>query len=174
MRAKVSRVKNDLRTLATAVESFMVVNNTYPEDSYGQMGQNNGFTHLTTPIAFIASLLTDPFFIPEYRYPNPRDGRTYFYTGNDKKYYEMGSGADNGKYLKAQADVLISVAPNLGDDTHNEAAFPFLTYVIPYDPTHGTRSSGDINRFGGDYQAGDWTIVGIDLRHWNVTPSYPE
>jgi prepilin-type N-terminal cleavage/methylation domain-containing protein len=68
VRAKVSRVKADQRSLATAIESYMVDNNKYPAslratndrwtatptrtEIYGQM---------TTPIAYITSAFQDPF-----------------------------------------------------------------------------------------------------------------
>jgi type II secretion system protein G len=66
-RAKVSRVKADFRSLATALESYNVDNKHYPP-SYA-FGYTTGATvfeaslpHLTTPIAYMSSItILDPF-----------------------------------------------------------------------------------------------------------------
>src|SRR5690606_21960910 len=94
VRAKVSRVKNDLRSVATAVESYRIDNNRYPTSGdsptvYDQkiadfpipLGLDRGhygfrpqasrgriagqdFATITTPIAYISNLPTDPFTGP--------------------------------------------------------------------------------------------------------------
>jgi prepilin-type N-terminal cleavage/methylation domain-containing protein len=82
VRAKVSREKNDLRTMATAIESYMVDYNSYPRDSSASLDAvqgtttvpeavdtthadftqyANGMITLTTPVSFINTMLTDPF-----------------------------------------------------------------------------------------------------------------
>ena len=80
-RAKVSRVKSDQRSLATAVEAYYVDNNEYPAMARQANGANARFTGtgcyndmvtfrirnttllhtLTTPVSYITSLFTDPF-----------------------------------------------------------------------------------------------------------------
>ena len=71
-RAKVSRAKSDLRTLATGLESYAVDYNVYPyADSNGQAlwvppgghprGLATGPAGLTSPIAYLTSLPTDTF-----------------------------------------------------------------------------------------------------------------
>ncbi len=59
VRAKVSRARNDLRTVATALEAYHVDHNTYPPND----GNYNVLpVQLTTPVAFLStSLLEDPF-----------------------------------------------------------------------------------------------------------------
>ncbi len=83
VRSKVSRVRTDQRSLATAIESYYVDNNSYPAstgeqndsayggttaDSYGNRtfavrSSSNGedFNTLTTPISYITSYFPDPF-----------------------------------------------------------------------------------------------------------------
>ncbi|MEQ8818944.1 MAG: prepilin-type N-terminal cleavage/methylation domain-containing protein [Sumerlaeia bacterium] len=82
VRAKVSRAKSDMRTLATAIESYAVDNNNYPifvapnSSTFGgpggvvngpsiynpgQEGISSRFIWLTTPIAYITSVFRDPF-----------------------------------------------------------------------------------------------------------------
>src|SRR5476649_2309460 len=72
-RAKISRVKSDLRTQATALESYLVDTNHYPRDNDSDLDDEtamqvvpftsraNGVTQLTTPIAYLTSILEDPF-----------------------------------------------------------------------------------------------------------------
>ncbi len=64
-RSKVSRVKADLRTLATAMEAYQVDNNILPPNDGGGVASQfrlNKVVVLTTPIAYITSLPEDPFF----------------------------------------------------------------------------------------------------------------
>lgn len=83
VRSKVSRVKSDQRSLATAIESYYVDNNIYPamtmtlnqsaDSAVVSTGNSPGRTFrlrnntatslstLTTPIAYITSYFTDPF-----------------------------------------------------------------------------------------------------------------
>ncbi|MEQ8819395.1 MAG: prepilin-type N-terminal cleavage/methylation domain-containing protein [Sumerlaeia bacterium] len=77
VRSKVSRVKADMRSLATAMESYAVDNNKYPipSNALGQFitdpaGDNTVSPYetktpilLTTPIAYLTSRQTDPFVI---------------------------------------------------------------------------------------------------------------
>lgn len=72
-RAKVSRVKNDSRVLALAIEAYMVDNNKYPMRSAAQssFGWNLQYGHcearmrelkdLTTPVAYISTVPIDIF-----------------------------------------------------------------------------------------------------------------
>jgi type II secretion system protein G len=61
-RAKVTRTKSDLRTLATALESYRIDKNRYPPDvNYGVVTYVERLRHLTTPIAYISSVPGDPF-----------------------------------------------------------------------------------------------------------------
>jgi prepilin-type N-terminal cleavage/methylation domain-containing protein len=77
VRAKVSRTQNDLRSQAVALEAYYVDWNKYTRDSdsvldasvakqpavalvgYGDLA--NGIVQLTTPIAYISGMLSDPF-----------------------------------------------------------------------------------------------------------------
>ncbi len=68
MRSKVSRTKSDMRTMATALESYFVDNNKYPPDytevlrgipRFAVLIQRHAV--LTTPIAYISSVLSDIF-----------------------------------------------------------------------------------------------------------------
>lgn len=73
VRSKVSRVKSDLRTQATAIEAYAVDWNHLPRDNDSDLDREtamssvpfnekaNGSVQLTTPVAYMTSILTDPF-----------------------------------------------------------------------------------------------------------------
>ncbi|MEO8376469.1 MAG: prepilin-type N-terminal cleavage/methylation domain-containing protein [Candidatus Sumerlaeota bacterium] len=80
-RAKVSRAKSDLRTLATALESYRIDGNNYPyvsDDAAGEWimpagapkGASvntalRGMGGLTSPVSYITSALYDPFVLED-------------------------------------------------------------------------------------------------------------
>lgn len=86
-RAKVSRAKTDMRSLATGLEAYYVDNNSYPWcNSFGvavnstapDVGGSqawNVLENVTTPVAYITSIFTDAFVA------NKRTGSVY--TGTD-------------------------------------------------------------------------------------------
>lgn len=89
VRSKVSRAKTDMRTLATAIESYATQNNHYPlivapNSPYaltgggsingpsvflpGTEGISSRFVWLTTPVKFISTVFRDPFISPEVKF----------------------------------------------------------------------------------------------------------
>jgi prepilin-type N-terminal cleavage/methylation domain-containing protein len=82
VRSKVSRAKADMRSLATALEAYAVDNNIYPpNDAGGTQSQFrlNKVVVLTTPIAYMTSFSSDPFFPAERVVANAAlDGFQYF------------------------------------------------------------------------------------------------
>ena len=173
VRSKVSRVKSDQRTIATALESYFVDNNKYPGDSDNELfrpGQREiGLLRLTSPVAYLTTLARDPF-------ASQQDT-----TGTDRTaspFFEMGCGSDNyvkeGMAQDVHAWVLISlgtdVAPKAqADDTSGNDEFPGqtggrggvqLVTFLTYDPTNGTISDGDIYRAGGQLNQGNYTVNG--------------
>ena len=70
-RAKVSRLKADMRTIAIGLEAYCVDEGAYPLGMYEAMVaglnlsyqgyQQNAMSRLTTPIAYLSSIPTDPF-----------------------------------------------------------------------------------------------------------------
>src|SRR5690606_10495857 len=65
-RAKVSRAKTDMRTIATGLETFRIDNNRYPPDAEisvggGPLAYFVRLRFLTTPIAYMTAVPEDPF-----------------------------------------------------------------------------------------------------------------
>lgn len=151
VRSKVSRVKADHRTLATAIESYYIDHNAYPPNNNGVTGgdpaaQPRGFEFmpvLSTPIGYIAvAMLTDPF-----RKINPNAASLS--ARNDYSYLN-GSGQDilanivitaalatqpeAYRNMKANQWWLISTGP---DASSRVAEIAFVLGGDPWNPTPG-------------------------------------
>lgn len=162
-RAKVSRVKADLRTLATALESYVTDFNDYPY--YAETGIQSP---LTTPIAYLSSdATTDPFnkgiltrgatgafelVHQDYNYVSYNGDwgmavASSVYGRTDGLGYKGFSVVGVGPDHQGQSSEVIGL-PNEG---YPPAWGPKVKYY--YDPTNGTVSLGDIMRFGGQHYA---------------------
>jgi prepilin-type N-terminal cleavage/methylation domain-containing protein len=178
-RAKVARVKADIRTQATAIQSYVVDNNVLCRDSDSDLDREyaaqyelkaNGATQLTTPISYMTSLLTDPF-----------SAGSKDITGGTADGYRIGSGTwsypdtnatppdhqDGNAVLNANGPVLAFITLSPGPDKRRNRmgykCFPYKStnssetgFYEDYDPTNGTISGGDIMRFGGSFLSGTW------------------
>ena len=138
IRAKVSRVKSDLRTIATGLEMYAVDNNSYPPVPVLIGPRYRTLCPLTTPIAYLSSIPRDPF--------NSRDpkGVADFQTG----VYAYGAAPRQGPCRW----ILGSDGP---DKKMNIDPVEFVFYpgygriadrLILYDPTNGSVSAGDVVR----------------------------
>jgi prepilin-type N-terminal cleavage/methylation domain-containing protein len=190
VRAKVSRVKSDLRTQATALESYVVDWNALPRDSDSDLDREyagvyeekaNGATQLTTPVAYMSSLLKDPFTPPNTNDVTGGAADGYrigsgtwsygTYTGNNLTPPDdqaaasvMGNVSGNGNSPnKRLAYVTLSPGPDKRRKRMGYKCFPLKStasneaeFYEDYDPTNGTISAGDVYRFGGQFQSGTW------------------
>ena len=160
-RAKVSRAKNDLRTLAVAVEAYRVDDNTWP--FMPQVPGSNEWdivnAHrwpieygmwfiLTTPISYITSIPRDTFW------------RLYNEQWNIwHDYYRVWNLSNNGPsdwggpstfYIRRNGVhvLMASVGPDKVEDVDDGSAggpgMPGNRGMTIYDPTNGTVSWGDI------------------------------
>lgn len=182
VRSKVARVKSDHRTLAVALDLYFIDNRSYPRDhdnltpesadrwSWGPAENQVGFYYLTTPIAYVSSLTRDPF------------STTREMLSQSVKYiapfYHLASGSDNPIYgmNRVQAYLLVSLGPDNRDNTWRQDYWPSEGQEVGmghYDPTNGTRSDGDLYRFGGDYLRGDYEIWEIPWEQWNPGITMP-
>ena len=141
--AKVSRVRNDLRAIATGMETYFIDWNDYPETndealiSPGFRAAARGLLRLTTPVPYLALVPFDPFL-------NETEGSAM--TGNLT--YEVASTGLTGKQPKGWA--AYSCGPDRTDDIGPGAPeYPAVQLdTTVYDPSNGTISKGDILRFG--------------------------
>lgn len=168
-RSKVSRVAADQRSLATAIESYYVDNNRYPESIDPATGSTfvpriRSYIRLTTPIAYISSAFPDPF--------NTKEAPPAGFTESDQRVLviwttdflvETASGGD----ARARTATILEEFPEYVNADLNEVKFEafwlslsyspdgdfdvlddgFPTAIQQYDPTNGTISDGDVIRF---------------------------
>jgi prepilin-type N-terminal cleavage/methylation domain-containing protein len=159
-RAKVAREKNDLRTIAVALEAYNVDHGAYPPWNVRGTGLIHPaswrFCWLTTPVAFISSALMDPFaYRKEWDETDTAFGRTVpKWDTYDLVTWNGNVNDDPWAFSHAWR------VNGFGPDYNNNFAggrgwqgMPtpagldrFPNYI--YDPTNGTVSLGDIIRVG--------------------------
>jgi type II secretion system protein G len=165
-RSKVSRVLADMRSIKTGVESYRVDNNRYPEGrdctDITKAGYPEGLIKhrlvlITTPIAYMTSLPDDPF-LTRLGTNVPCDEPSFVYLLH--KYHTWFSGGEKVWSLGGRVSnaddwvlwprsvtpeyILLSKGPYKGD----VSAYTTTIYAIPYDPTNGTVSFGEIVAYG--------------------------
>ena len=142
-RAKISRVKNDFRTLKTGMEAYRVDNNDYILDSGGPEAEDRAYKMLTTPIAYMTSIPFSPFLDIPQQYGSQR---YYEYWRGWSPPYDEGTVEYNVQYR------ITSVGPdNRRDFGGDFSCWPEpIAKMLPvfvnglYDATNGTKSRGDL------------------------------
>jgi prepilin-type N-terminal cleavage/methylation domain-containing protein len=171
-RSKVSRVKADIRTLVTGVEAYRVDNNRYPLDELGSTPTPipagltqydfrtiRYWTRITTPIAYVSSVLNDTFrdrreSVELTGFPSTKN---YFWPHNQDLFnagwYGTGETEDVDYINKvhnsgSEGIGFYSVGPDNAHYTPYDANGALIANVsrefLPYDPTNGTVSGGNI------------------------------
>jgi len=168
VRSKVSRAKADMRTIATALESYFVDKNHYPDDV------ENGWPYyltrqLSTPQPYLSnSKLYDPFVVTGFRYNQfdiydyPKRFRFWNEEAEINQWPALGplypgvanrpAITDGGGLAAHQASEELwgvwRLASNGPDKVINWSSTPpnALPNILIYDPTNGTYSLGDIFR----------------------------
>ncbi len=165
IRAKVSRAHSDLRSLATGIESYFVDWNQYPPDftdyQRHDIERYNYYlprlVHLTTPIAYLSNVPSDPFAQPDqtseqYRRP---------YQKVNEEELEPILAYDYAKRDPEDHEVFALIASHTLQQPEREAQLQWLIRgagpdgrsislgrqeCVLYDPTNGTVSQGEIIR----------------------------
>jgi len=165
-RAQVSRVKSDMRTLATGIEAYTVDNNRPPMD----WAEDAGFPYyihrsFTTPISYVSggARMTDPFapnlqggFLNtnavRERFRHRAFGQEYLTSAGAGPFNLPGpNGAGNRRALEIHGAWFLSSKGPTGTDNPLPAGFADGNNQndwlwLLYDPTNGTISLGNILR----------------------------
>jgi len=155
IRAKVSKSHAELSSLATAMESYAVDNTGYivtiawgacPLDGQPITKVEDRWKQLTSPIAYISSIPDDIFGnmeLSESVLAPPWEYRVYDLVGNEPGH--------EGFFT----DVLLAIFNNksakwymASQGPDQEVGIVQAQMGMPYDPTNGTMSDGDIIRIG--------------------------
>jgi type II secretion system protein G len=150
IRSKVSRARADMRNLATALEGYCVDNQKYPPYSGPDNPLGDGrwrLAHLSTPVAYITSIPADPFADQlkdpiDWQYH--KDG--YIYA--ELEFWSSGQRTYNEAIARGEKWFLAGRGPNQLYDSYYLLNSGVTNGETEYDPTNGTRSFGDIERFG--------------------------
>lgn len=168
VRAKVSRTKSDLRTMATGVESYTVDYNRPPYDGEpGTMhwGWATALKAMTTPVAYITSVQADIFqdrtSLPLYPVA---PGTTYFvdsatdgqhtYDYGTARWHSVGSNASSTDSWFRNFGHSAWKMGSCGPAREFKSPTANFGYGDTYDPTNGTMSHGHIYRIQGGFR--DW------------------
>ncbi len=147
-RAKISRVKADQKSVATAVEQYRLDNNSYPPDATNR--NPVGLYKLTTPVSYMTSIPIDPFLSVKDRHLDISE------TPNGP-FFAMGTDTELERSVGTYA--LAGAGPDNDDDTGNMRGWP-ATVWWDFEPSNGLRSNGDIMRLGGSYSHGTFVRNG--------------
>lgn len=149
IRAKVSRVEADLRTLATALESYHLTFGNYPvahllDQMIASGTAISRFSALTTPIAFISFYPSDPF--------GQKKESSDFHT-QTYDYYDWTSAKIAGNAPNSTRGAYWRIA-SAGPDRIQRVGFS-----VDYNPSNGVLSLGDIVRLGPPWMKFDTRIL---------------
>ncbi len=155
VRSKVARAQSDLRQIDTAVKAYYVDWNSYPTGvswsaASTRMEYRPGpmWRQLSTPVAYLTSAFRDAFV-------NYGTHSSSVQAGDGDlldPFYQCAAG-----YLGPWIDrnqpmsewMGMSYGPDNADDTNLNSQYPYTRDAMPYDPTNGTVSWGDIYRHAG-------------------------
>lgn len=152
VRSKVARAHSDLRALGSALESYQVTYRKYLDlyqtAKWGPRYDPNAITShrllpLTSPIRFMTRIPPEVFDLSQ---EIPRFQADSYAYGSQVSYDKK------GVFWKAYYDTKLKYQwsiRSIGPDRQSnilEASYPNL--ILPYSPTNGTVSRGDINQWG--------------------------
>jgi prepilin-type N-terminal cleavage/methylation domain-containing protein len=175
VRSKVTRVKSDLRTFATAIESYSVDYNNPPPEAgrapfpaltFGPTTQDQTgilTPAITTPVAYMTNFVVyDPFMAEDiaasmdtrlftyqaYTWRWPKARPTALPDASPMQYNE-GANLNGRRFKELYGEWrMFSVGPDKrwGNDFDRNSVFSPANVGLPYDPSNGTISTGSIIR----------------------------
>ncbi|HQO34926.1 MAG TPA: prepilin-type N-terminal cleavage/methylation domain-containing protein [bacterium] len=167
VRAKVSKAYSDIKAIAMANEMYALDNSgAYPNESedhpYERGWAEAGVFWLTTPVAYMSSIPTDPF--------ERLEDKTEHAT---PQVYETGTGK---RGMKNVAYNIFTVGPNGvvdGITSSNPFTGPQKAGVNnTYSSSNGLKSGGDIYWYGGDCSVAKGLILDGKLYNGTCPPSF--
>jgi len=139
VRARLARVRSDLRTVAVGLEAYAASENGYPYfDPHNDHSYLLDIPVLTTPVAYLSAMPMEVF-----RPPQIRQARQRYYRYYPVEYWVRVF--PTARRLQ-WTWVLMSNGPDLDIDVDEAGALDVLNggYSVIYDPTNGSVSNGDI------------------------------
>lgn len=158
-RAKLSRVKSDLRTLTVGLETYAMDHNAFPGASgFFEPVPSQRLESLTTPISYLTTIPRDPFMrrlgnsyedsVRAFDANEPLDVYLYNLATN-----QFGPGAIENKINKMSWSLASGGPDRIIEFPYYAFADTFIKsgshILYVYDPSNGTVSKGEIFRRGG-------------------------
>lgn len=143
VRGKVARVRSDLRTLGMALEVYRVDMDDYPPSGFAGdpqliMPPHDRYIPLTTPIAYLTDVPSDPFKeFGTVKKPECRIWKLAYRYREERGFRAVKGAWPLGPVTRWEVN-------SFGPDCDCDGA----AVVIQYDGTNGTTSNGDISRWG--------------------------
>ena len=151
IRARVTKAKAEMRTLETAMMSYYLDWKTYPAEHERNTNNRNqrGFSWLTSPVVYVNSLLQDPF--AEFS----ADAESTTFITYESGGIELAGSQFQGVIcggICMETWAIFSNGPDSQQNIHGAEPHFFQTGydVRNYSPTNGTKSRGEILKWGGD------------------------
>ena len=172
IRARVASVRGDLRTISTALHSYFIDFQMFPNISEDEYDPSMwGLAQLTTPLQYLKELPQNAFAM------GSREDQHALY-------FEMASTGLRPQLLalgrkknpfNIHAFAVYSAGPDLNDNFEGERQWPFSGNSSPcfgandmgtstYTATNGTKSGGDLVEFGGEFRNGSWCLDGMIIQ----------
>lgn len=150
VRAKVSRTKADIRTIAVGMETYAADHNKYPPNfntgfypPIAPASEYLTYVQLTTPIAYLTSTPVD-IFGPDQT--NPALESYFDYVGIDTVEGQPGEYPAAVRTYWTSHGVRWLIASRGPDRYYSLGAALHEAHMRVYDPTNGTVSAGDFGR----------------------------
>lgn len=155
-RAAVSRARSDLNQLKLAIENYRLEHRAYPPNRIPGQPSPNDLAVLTTPIVYLGQLPIDIMTLPDRRKDlPPESAQPYHYDNALQVDPRQGLVTENnalgGGFIAAVIWGWGPTFPSLYAHEMDYNATPYTTInpggysrLLPYEPTNGTLSSGDI------------------------------
>ncbi|HPA46046.1 MAG TPA: prepilin-type N-terminal cleavage/methylation domain-containing protein [bacterium] len=164
LKAKVSKAYSDIKAISMANEMYRMDNGSYPNESedhpYERGWAEAGVFWLTTPVAYMSSIPTDPFARADDKVDHPTP-----------LVYETGTGRRGGKNV---AYCIFTVGPD-GSENGITSASPFMGpqhQPTTYASSNGLVSTGDIYWYGGDCSIAQNLVVDGRLYKGTCPPNF--
>jgi type II secretory pathway pseudopilin PulG len=152
IRAKIARVESDLKTLATAISMYRLDHNQPPHDMWSDHGWARSYALLTSPTAYMNSILPDVFQAKDvqdqlkegHRVSGPNSPLTYDY---GTAAYHGYTGDSKHAWYRAWRNSSWKIG-SPGPDLSYLNITPISGWIsaYPYDASNGLISIGDIFR----------------------------
>jgi prepilin-type N-terminal cleavage/methylation domain-containing protein len=150
IRAKIARVESDLKALSTALSMYKLDNNYPPRDNWSDHGWARSYALLTSPVAYMNSILPDVFQAKDvtlgegHRVGGANGKLTYDYGTAEFHGY---TGGNTHAWYRAWRDSSWKIGSCGPDEQYlNVPSISGWISGFPYDASNGLVSAGDIFR----------------------------